>query len=84
MTVDSGKMEDSTQERSPAEESDRPGPEAAVGEEDGGSPPSPRRHRLLSLAWKVPLGVLIATVLLVLPFRWLPPPTTSFIERSKS
>jgi monofunctional biosynthetic peptidoglycan transglycosylase len=38
------------------------------------------RRRLLSWAWKLPLAGLLATVLLVLPFRWIAPPTSAFIE----
>lgn len=38
------------------------------------------RRRLPAWAWKLPVAGLLATVLLVLPFRWIPPPTTAFIE----
>jgi monofunctional biosynthetic peptidoglycan transglycosylase len=56
----------------------------ASGDEQGGDAPDtrPRRGRavrLLLLAVKTVVGVLALTVLLILPWRWIPPPTTSFI-----
>ncbi len=52
---------------------------------------TPRRSRLRSTRkrWLLgvaiaPLAVLLLTILLVLPWRWIPPPTTAFIARERA
>ncbi len=48
-----------------------------------GSAASSRRIRYLRIALIAPIAVLIVTILLVLPWRWIPPPTTAFILRER-
>lgn len=41
--------------------------------------PLPRRRRLRALLWQLPLAAVLLSLALVVPLRWLPPPTSAYM-----